>query len=301
MKVLRIFDTSAFVHAGKVNKHAFLLPELRDEANAYTEYKIYAGGTSLLWNILYSEFGKDDLVFCVDRRPTLKQEMYAEYKANREHSTEVQKQKDVCEYILRNCGFTVLSEDGYEADDFIHSLVQEHKRSYDHIYIYCNDSDLYYLVDENVSVLPSSSRAKSVDIQNYTYTVRKDRYTPYNALTFYKILCGDVSDNIPKMDEELADRIRRAYDNETYYGYMGKKDVMLDMFNMFGKEAYDQCALVFPLDVRVPSTFARGDKIRVADWGSAVRNKLWRTNEAPPAYIQECIEEMTDMGLATDV
>lgn len=301
MKVLRIFDISAFVHAGKINKRSYLLPELRDEADAFKEYKIYTGGASLLWNTLYTEFGKDDLVFCGDRRPTIKQGMLTEYKANREFNTEIQKQKDACEYILRNCGFTVLCEDGYEGDDFIHSLVQEHKRSYDHIYIYCNDSDLYYLVDENVTVLPSSSRAKRVDIQNYTYTARgKDTYTPYNALTFYKILWGDTTDNIPSMNHELATRIRKAYDNETYYSYMGKKEVMLDMFNMFGKEAYDQCALVFPLDVRVPSTFEPGDKLRVAEWGSAIRNKLWRTNEAPPQYIKECIEEMTDLGLATD-
>lgn len=300
MKILRIFDTSAFVHAGKVNKHSFLLPDLRDEIDAYREYKIYTGGISLLWNTLYYEYGKDDLVFCVDRRPTIKQEMYTDYKANREHNSEIAKQKDVAEYILRNCGFTVLAEDGYEADDFIHSLVQQHKNSYDHIYIYCNDSDLYYLVSENVSIMPSSSKAKTVDIQNYTYTVRRDVYTPYNALTFYKILCGDISDNIPRMDGELAARIRAAFHNDTYFGYMGNKEVMLDMFNMFGKEAYSQCALVFPLDVRVPSTFERGDKLRVADWGSAVRNKLWRTNEAPPRYIKNCIEEMTDLGLASD-
>ena len=300
MKELRIFDVSAFVHAGKINRHSYLLPELVDDGDCFKEYRIHTGGASLLWNTLYYEYGKGDMVFCVDRRPTLKQQMLTEYKGTREHDTEVSKQKDACQYILEDCGFTVLSEDGYEADDFIHSLIQEHKKSYDQIYIYCNDSDLYYLVDDNITCLPSSSRAKTVTKQNYTYTVRRDMYTPYNALTFYKILYGDKSDNIPGLPSTLTAKIRETIDNEVYHPYMGDKEVMLDVFRRFGQEAVDQVSLVFPLGVRVPTTFKQGDKLRIAEWGSAMRNKLWRNGEEIPEYIQNGIEDMVVLGYASD-
>ena len=52
-------------------------------------------------------------------------------------------------------------------------------------------------MSDNVTVLPNSSRSKTVTKQNFTYTARTGKYTPYNALTFYKILEGDKSDNIP--------------------------------------------------------------------------------------------------------
>lgn len=253
-----------------------------------------------MWNVLYYEFGKCDMVFCCDRRPTIKQEMCPSYKANREHNHEVSKSKDVCEYILSDCGFTVLSAEGYEADDFIYSLVMEHKKSYDHIYIYTGDSDMYFLVDENVSIEPSSSRAKTVNRQNYTYTVRKDEFTPYNTSTFYKILFGDTSDGITGLPKDLALKLKEVIDTPVYRNLLGDKETVLQLLGMFGKEASDQGSLVFPLDIRVPQDFAQGDKLRVAEWGNAFRNKMWRTGGDIPYRVQQCIEEMVNLGMASD-
>ena len=166
MRVLRIFDVSPFVHAGAVNKHAMLLPELVDNGESFEERRIYAGGASLIWNILYYEFGKCDMVFCCDRWPSVKQGMYEYYKGSRDHKEGIHKAKEVTEYILNDCGFTVLAEDGYEADDFIYSLVREHKSHYDHIYIYTGDSDVCGAyacgAAPGLSFLPSQSFSKFV-------------------------------------------------------------------------------------------------------------------------------------------
>lgn len=300
MKILRIFDVSAFVHAGAVNKRAFLLPELEDTLDKFRERRIYCGGASLLWNTLYYEYGKCDMVFCCDRRPTIKQEMYELYKYRREHKEFIGKSKEATEYILNDCGFDLLYGDGYEADDFIYSIVRDMKTWYDHIYVYTGDSDMYFLVSDNVSIEPSSSRSKTVNMQNFTYTVKKDEYTPYNALTFYKILYGDKGDDIPPMSAELCIRLKRAYDNKLYYPYLGDKESVLHMLSNFGPEAVHQGELVFPLDVRVPTTFSQGDKLKIAEWGDAFKNRLWVTGHPVSRTMQDKIETMAAMGMSVD-
>lgn len=300
MKILRIFDVSPFVHAGAINKRAFLLPELEDTLDSFRERRIYCGGASLLWNTIYYEYGKCDMVFCCDRRPTLKQEMYEQYKYRREHKEHISKNKEATEFILNDCGFDLLYGDGYEADDFIYSIVRDMKSWYDHIYVYTGDSDLYFLVSDNVSIAPSSTRAKEVNMQNFTYTARTDMYTPYNALTFYKILFGDKSDDIPALPQELALRMKRAYDNKDYHPFLGDKESVMHMMSMFGPEAIHQAELVFPLDCRVPTTFKQGDKLRIAEWGNAFKNRLWLTGHEPSRYIHDKIEEMASLGMASD-
>lgn len=297
MKILRIFDTSTFVHAGSVNKYSFVSAKLVEEADGFVERRMYTGGASLLWNTLYDVYGTCDLAFCCDRKPTIKQEMYSLYKSSRPHDIEKSKQKKICEYILKDCGLTVLADEGYEADDFIYSLVRDKKSEYDHIYIYTGDSDLYFLVSDNVTILPSSSRAKMVTRDNYTYTAgKKDTYTPYNALTFYKILAGDKTDDIPPLDPEKSYLLRSVFDNDTYYPVMGSKEAMTFTLSRFGDDVRAQCELVFPLDVRVPEEFSAGDKIRIAEWGHAIKNKLWRHNGPISPHVKQCIEEMADLG-----
>lgn len=297
MKVLRIFDVSTFVHAGAVNRHSFVAPDLVLEDDGYRERRIYTGGVSLLWNTLYDVYGTCDLVFCCDTRPTVKQDMFDGYKATRPHNPEKSKMKKACQYILEDCGLEVLCEDGYEADDFIYSLVRDKKKEYDHIYIYTADSDLYFLVDDNVTILPSSSRAKKVTKQNYTYTAgKKDSYTPYNSMTFTKILEGDKSDNIPGLSDQRCRQLYSIFYNDLYFPYMGDKETMMHVLTPFGEDVKSQCELVFPLDVRTPSEFKKGDKLRIAEWGNAVKNKLWLHNKPLSKHILDCIEEMAELG-----
>lgn len=299
MKVLRIFDVMPFVHAGKVNGRAYLLPDLDVSLSAFTDSKIFCGGASLIWNILYQYMGTCDMAFCLDESPTIKRAMYPAYKGNRNFNTELGKQKEACYHILRDCGFTTLIDDGYEADDFIYSLVMEYKKYYDHIYVYTGDSDLYMLVDDNVTILPSSSRAKEVTRANFTYTARKGVYTPYNALTFYKIISGDTSDNIKGLGGELAGKLRRLYDNEMFHPILANKEAMIALLAESGERARKQAELIFPLDTWIPENFLPGDKQRVAEWGSAFNNSLYKTPSPVSAHVAEQIEYMAAQGWAT--
>lgn len=300
MKILRIFDVSTYIHAGMVNRHSYLLPSIANTADGFRERRLPTGGLSMIWNMLYNEYGKCDMVFCMDLAPTKKILMNENYKANREHNRGVSKANDIVYTVLKDCGFTVLREDGYEADDFIYSLVQEYKSVYDHIYVYTADSDLYFLVDDNISIEPSTSRAKVVNKQNYTYTVRKDKYTPYNALTLYKIMYGDKSDNIAPLSPDLCAKIKALFEIPGCKEEMANKEFVIDILTTLDPVAARQASLVFPLDVEVPETFGVGDKIRIAEWGSAMRNKLWYTGRPASESVQSVIEEMADAGLSED-
>lgn len=299
MKILRIFDVSGYIHVGAVNKRAFLLPPISTDVDGFRERKIYCGGASLLWNVLYYEYGKCDMAFCCDRRPTIKQDMYEHYKMHRIHSDFISRSKKATEYILEDCGLHTLSAEGYEADDFIYSLVRDLKNDYDHIYVYTGDSDQYFLVAENVSIEPSSSRAKHVDIQNYTYTVGKS-FTPYNTSTFEKILFGDKSDGIPGLPQELAWRLKDVCNQPLYQKLLGDKETVMHILAQFGPEAVAQGELVFPLDVRVPTTFNQGDKLRIAEWGNAFHNSFWKTGQRPSQHILDCIKEMDEEGMSSE-
>lgn len=84
---------------------------------------------------------------------------------------------------------TVLSYDNVEADDVISYIAKELCK--EKVVIYSNDRDYFQLIDDNISVyFPAKSRVYSKEsiIEEY-------KILPENFI-FYKVLMGDVSDNI---------------------------------------------------------------------------------------------------------
>ena len=165
--------------------------DIVNTGNGYRERNIPTGGASMLFNILGQYMGTGPIAFVADRNPTIKKDKYPDYKGSRTHPNNVSVGKDVAEYILKDCGFTIYAEDGYEADDVIFTIVRQNRMKYDHIYVHTADSDLYILVRDNVSILPTSSQAKTVTMDNYSYTCKKGKETPYNSVVFQKFLAGD--------------------------------------------------------------------------------------------------------------
>lgn len=169
--------------------------------------------------------GSTDIVVCSDRKSKRK-ELLAEttdYKANRDPDRFTELDSAAIKNtlaLLVQAGIPTMGLEGYEADDLIHSIVQQHKDKYDNILIYTPDSDLGILIDDKVSLM----RYKSV-YSKYGYNghgnhsnfleahalVTKDNYEryfteecskkgpvtiDYNSLMFYKVTVGDVSDHI---------------------------------------------------------------------------------------------------------
>lgn len=299
-RILRVFDLSSYCHAGNVNKRAFFDGPIVELASGYTQRNVPAGGVSLLFNQLYYYMGECDMVFCADRNPTIKKGMYPQYKESRAHARDIEIQKEVMERVLELCGFTVLYEEGYEADDFIYSVVTKMKDQYDHVYIHTGDSDLYFLVSDNVSIAKTHSRTKEVTMENYSYMFKKGKFTPYNMITFMKVLNGDTSDDIPAMPVEKAQPLLDMFDSDFYRVRMGDKNFMRASVEFAAPWALPQFDLVYPLDTPVPEELGYGDKQLVREFGYAMKNKLFDGNVRVYSTVAAAINQMAEDGLYID-
>lgn len=294
-KILHIFDLMPFIHAGHVNK-ASRLEQVIPIGSTWCTQVTPTGGTSLVFNSLYPIQPKDDVVLCSDRTPTIKRDMLPEYKANRDHDREIHVEQAVAEYILQECGCTVVARAGYEADDIIYTLVKKLHDVYDEIYIYTGDSDLYFLVDDVVSIKPSSSKAKEVTRDNYEKVLEK-KGSRYNTLTVQKIIKGDASDNIPALPKDVQQQLGQALYREEMYPHLGSKEFVKMYTGYLVPAALKQVDLVFPLEVDdVPLDFNKPDRHMIVNFGAAINNKYLRGCGTPDFDIKPYIIDIQSKG-----
>ncbi len=295
-RILHVFDLKPFIHAGNVNKYS-KLEQTVQVGPTWKTLVTPTGGLSLLFNTLYNIVGLGDVVICTDRNPTIKKEMSPIYKNNRPHKSSVQVDSAAAEYILSKCGCSIIARAGYEADDIIYTIVRRLHDSYDQIYVYTADSDLYFLVDAIVSIKPSSSRAKEVTLENYNEVLFKKR-AKYNSLTMQKILCGDPSDNIPGLPMDLRKEMAEFFYTEQMLPHLGDYDFVRSWCDTLFPDAIPQVDLVFPLWVDdVPFEYKTPDKYLMRNFGAAIHNKMFHRLGDADFDIQPYIEDMHSKGI----
>lgn len=273
-RVLHLVDVSGAVYAGSYNKHSYIPGEVVLTPNGYRERMLETGGVHSLFNIVYKYGYKDSILFCFDSNPIIKKGWYPEYKANRTRNDAIDKQREIAEIILRDCSLPVLKYESYEADDIIYSAVKAYKHKYEHIYIHTGDSDLYFLVSDNVSVLPISSRSKTVDLGNYETTVRTHKTTPYNTIMLWKMIDGVRNKNVPSLSPQSALDLRELFYNHLYAPYLGDKDWFRSIVEVTVPEALLSFDLNFPLQVELPEHIPYNpDYQRIKGWAYEVKHR----------------------------
>lgn len=179
--------------------------------------------------VKYCENNKYDMVVCMDSKSARKNES-DEYKSNRKSLDDVDlKAIDAIESTIRNAGIAAVKYDGYEADDLIAEVVSKYKTEYEAVEIFTPDSDLCYLVCENVEVLRyksvNSKYGKNgrhaefmeahdrINIYNYEEMLSKEFKVslPYNTIQLFKSTVGDSSDKIAGI---------RGFGPAAFNGYM---------------------------------------------------------------------------------
>jgi hypothetical protein len=135
-------------------------------------------------------------------------------------------QRQIAEDVLERIGLNVLAIEDLEADDVIASVVNYYKDDYEHVYIHSLDSDLFYLVGDNVEVVPLTKgymsdgklivHGKHINMRNWETQVNKDFIIPYNTLTLDKLCKGESGDNIPAIDKTLSKVILSSIPKEQY-------------------------------------------------------------------------------------
>ena len=231
---LHILDTSNYIHIGDAASPKKINRGVRETNFEYQSNVAPFGGVYYLLNKVMKlhEDPSNIVVPVFDSTPTIKRKMYGDvfnnpygYKAGRKSKgPSIGWQRDLAKKLLTQAGFPVQYVEGYEADDIIYTLVQMYKEDYEHIYIHTLDSDLAFLVDDNVSIAAvSDANPKIITKANYEYSITKKRRMVYNISHLVKLCYGDTSDNIFGIGEAWADAMDNS-DMKLNYPKMGDLD-----------------------------------------------------------------------------
>ncbi|WP_109775525.1 DNA polymerase I [Quadrisphaera granulorum] len=155
------------------------------------------GFTSMLINLLRDEAPTHiGVAFDVSKR-TFRTEEYPEYKAGRASTpTEFLGQVDLVKEVLAALRITVVTKEGYEADDVIATLTGAARAQGAEVLVVTGDRDAFQLVDEATTVLyprkgVSDLARMTPEAVEEKYGVRPELYGDLAALV------GESSDNLP--------------------------------------------------------------------------------------------------------
>ncbi|MDH5655035.1 MAG: DNA polymerase I [Spirochaetia bacterium] len=127
---------------------------------------------------------------------SFRNEMYTEYKAHRKPMPDdLRYQIDEIKEIISKCGFIILEEKGYEADDLMGSLSNKFSKKLK-VILLTGDKDCYQLLNENVHMLRGIKGVSEFTEINPEW-VKSELGVTVNEIPDYMALVGDASDNIP--------------------------------------------------------------------------------------------------------
>jgi DNA polymerase-1 len=156
------------------------------------------GFANSLYDILKNEKPTHIGVAFDTMAPTLRQEGYADYKANREKMPEdIQLSLPWINKLLDGFNIPKLYVDGYEADDVIGTLAKEAEKNGFEVYMMTPDKDFVQLVSDHIKIYKPARMGNKAEIWGVE-EVRK-RYGIDRPEQMIDILglWGDASDNIP--------------------------------------------------------------------------------------------------------
>ncbi len=143
---------------------------------------------------LLREYAPDHIAVIFDPRgKTFRNEIYADYKANRPPvPPELSSQFPVMRELIEALGLPVLQIDGVEADDVIGTLATRARAAGRQVLVVTGDKDMAQLVDDKVQLLDTmKNRVTDAAAVIEKFGVRPEQIIDYLALV------GDTSDNIP--------------------------------------------------------------------------------------------------------
>jgi len=133
------------------------------------------------------------------KAPTFRHKLYADYKSGRKHMPEeLAEQLPVIKELLPLLGVTVITKEGYEADDILGTLSAAADREGMPCFIATGDRDSLQLVSDNTTVLLASTKMGQPDTARMDKAAILEKYgIPVTSLIDLKALMGDASDKIP--------------------------------------------------------------------------------------------------------
>ncbi len=180
-----------------LNRAFYGLPDLTTKDGRHTGAIL---GFINIMNKVLGETSATHIIVTFDlKTKTFRHEMYSEYKGTRKPMPDdLREQRAVIEDVLRSMNITIVTCEGYEADDVIGTLSRKADREGFLVTILSGDRDLLQLATDKIMIkLPKTAGGKTVIYDYYADQV-KEQYG-VDPITFIDLkgLMGDTSDNIP--------------------------------------------------------------------------------------------------------
>ncbi len=189
-KLLLLIDGSSLAYR---SYYAFIKNPLKTSKGEPTS-AIFGFARSL--KKLSDELNPDYAAVCFDLPgPTFRDESFADYKAKRKETPEeLVEQLPHINNLCESAGFSVISKEGYEADDIIATLAEEAEKENVETVIFTLDKDLMQLVSDNIKVLNMHRSG----VEWYDKAKVEEKFgIPPEKINDFLALTGDLSDNIP--------------------------------------------------------------------------------------------------------
>jgi DNA polymerase-1 len=185
-KTLYLIDGSAYIY-----RAFFALPALNNSKGLQTN-AVYGFMTTLLK--ILRERKPDGIVVAFDERgPTLRQQEFKEYKAQRPPMPEgMSAQIPYIHRAVEALNIPAVKQAGYEADDLIGTLAYKAERAGDDVVIVTGDKDMLQLVTPHIRVYDPVKDKWSGEAE----CVEKFGVEPARVIEIMGLM-GDASDNIP--------------------------------------------------------------------------------------------------------
>jgi DNA polymerase-1 len=151
------------------------------------------GITNMLKNLLHKYQPVYAAVVFDARGKTFRDELYPEYKANRQAMPEeLVAQIPLAHEMVQALGFPLLMETGVEADDVIGTLAQQAQTAGLTTLIFTGDKDFAQLVNESITLIDTMKNTQ-LDVQG---VIDKFGVLPTQMIDYLSLI-GDSVDNVP--------------------------------------------------------------------------------------------------------
>lgn len=175
------------------------------------------GFTNSLVEILQKEQpGHIAVVFDPDT-PTFRNEIFPDYKANREETPEdIKKSVPYIKSIIEAFKIPIIQIDNYEADDVIGTLAYKAEKEGYITYMVTPDKDYGQLVSDKVFIYKPKRSGNEIEILGKDEICEKYQITKPDQLIDIMALWGDASDNVPGVPgigEKTAIKLISEFEN----------------------------------------------------------------------------------------
>lgn len=192
-KNLYILDGHALVFRAH---YAFINRPLMNSKGMNTS--AITGFVRSLWDIIVNRQPTHIAVSFDVSNITFRNEMYPEYKANRDETPEdIRKALPYIKKIVEGFNIPIFTLENYEADDIIGTLSKQAEKKGFNVYMVTPDKDFGQLVTEHIKIYKPSRQGNGVEILGIPEVLKKWDISSVDQVIDMIGLQGDSVDNIP--------------------------------------------------------------------------------------------------------